>query len=70
MAYEVQIRVDHDAGVCFATIDNPPINIITLDSSASSRSRRRWRQTTPCACSCCAAPIPISSSRTSTLRRS
>ncbi|MDZ7827580.1 MAG: enoyl-CoA hydratase/isomerase family protein [Gammaproteobacteria bacterium] len=30
MAYDYErIRVEHDAGVCFATIDNPPINLIT-----------------------------------------
>ncbi|MEE4299417.1 MAG: enoyl-CoA hydratase/isomerase family protein [Pseudomonadales bacterium] len=31
MGYELPlIRVEHDAGVCFATIDNPPCNVITL----------------------------------------
>lgn len=32
MAYDYErIRVEHDAGVCFATIDNPPINLITTE---------------------------------------
>jgi enoyl-CoA hydratase/carnithine racemase len=32
MGYELsRIRVEHDAGVCFATIDNPPCNVITLE---------------------------------------
>lgn len=32
MAYEfTRIRIEHDAGICFATIDNPPINVITLE---------------------------------------
>lgn len=31
MGYELPlIRVERDAGVCFATIDNPPCNVITL----------------------------------------
>ena len=32
MGYELsRIGVEHDAGVCFATIDNPPCNVITLE---------------------------------------
>lgn len=32
MAYDyARIRIEHDAGVCFATIDNPPINLVTLE---------------------------------------
>ena len=32
MAYEFRtIRVEVDAGVCFATFDNPPINLVTLE---------------------------------------
>ncbi len=32
MAYDFsRIRIEHDAGVCFATIDNPPCNIVTLE---------------------------------------
>ena len=32
MGYDLAlIRVEHDAGVCFATIDNPPCNVVTLD---------------------------------------
>lgn len=32
MAYAYEhIRVQRDRGVCFATLDNPPINLITLD---------------------------------------
>ena len=32
MAYDLlRIRIEHDAGVCFATIDNPPCNVITLE---------------------------------------
>ena len=32
MAYEyARIRVELDSGVCFATLDNPPINLITLE---------------------------------------
>ena len=65
------LHIDQADGVLWATIDAPPINVMTVELFKELATLAEpWPPTTPCGPWCCSRPTPSSSSRTSTWRPS